>query len=82
MRAVAYESLKQGCVDCGFSDIRALQFDHVRGTKSGEISQMIRRGVSERVLREEISKCEVRCANCHMIVTTQRRATDWHNEYL
>jgi hypothetical protein len=43
---------------------------------------MVRRGTSDARLREEIAKCDVRCANCHMIVTVTRRAADWHNEYI
>ncbi|WP_027479003.1 hypothetical protein [Gryllotalpicola ginsengisoli] len=82
IRSVVYEHLKQGCVDCGFSDIRALQFDHVRGTKVMAISTMIRRGASLRTIESEIAKCEVRCANCHMIETVKRREHDWHNAYL
>jgi hypothetical protein len=81
-RRILYETLKSGCVDCGFGDIRALQFDHVRGTKVSDISRMVRQGTSDATLVAEIAKCEVRCANCHLIVTAQRRSNDWHNDYL
>lgn len=81
-RQIVYDALKSGCVDCGFTDIRALQFDHVRGTKRDSISRMVRQGTSDALLRAEIAKCEVRCANCHMIVTVARRESDWHNDYL
>ncbi|WP_162939969.1 hypothetical protein [Gryllotalpicola protaetiae] len=81
-RAIVYEAIKAGCVDCGFRDIRALQFDHVRGEKIGDISRMIQRGVGFPMLRAEIAKCEVRCANCHSIATAERRANDWHRDYL
>lgn len=60
------------CVDCGYSDIRALEFDHVRGEKAREISVMIGQGYTPRGLAKEIAKCEVRCANCHRIVTVER----------
>ena len=55
------------CVDCGEADIRALEFDHVRGRKSWGIGHMVGRGMSERRLKAEINKCEVRCANHHRI---------------
>jgi len=42
-----------------------LEFDHVRGTKSGNISEMMRGGFSWKRVLEEIEKCEIRCANCH-----------------
>lgn len=55
------------CVDCGLRDHRVMDFDHVRGTKSMEISDMIRRGFSLDKIKEEIEKCDVRCSNCHRI---------------
>ena len=29
------------CVDCGETDIRVLEFDHIKGKKSGDISRMM-----------------------------------------
>lgn len=55
------------CVDCGFSNPIALDFDHVRGVKLGSISEMKKDGWSPETLIEEIAKCEIRCANCHRI---------------
>lgn len=56
------------CIDCGCSDIRVLQFDHLRDKKE-HISVMVCRAQSWTVIEEEIAKCEVRCANCHIIKT-------------
>ena len=61
------------CIDCGNSDIRVLEFDHVRGIKSGNISHSIRNNWSIDKIKEEIKKCEVRCCNCNRIVTIERR---------
>lgn len=55
------------CVDCGYNDIRALDFDHVRGQKRNEVSALVTKGCSLKAIEEEINKCEVRCANCHRI---------------
>ena len=55
----------RSCVDCAESDVRVLEFDHVRGTKRGNISEMVLAGVAWRRIEEELAKCEVRCANCH-----------------
>ena len=54
------------CVDCGESDLLVLEFDHIdRSTKLGEVAHIVKRKLSANKIMEEISKCEVRCANCH-----------------
>ena len=63
------------CVDCGMPNPVVLQFDHVRGKKSGNISKMLIRGCSWGTIQKEMSKCEIRCANCHFIKTASRN--DW-----
>jgi hypothetical protein len=53
------------CVDCGESDPRTLDFDHV-GEKNFTIGNALTtRGVDLDILAKEISLCEVRCSNCH-----------------
>lgn len=61
------------CIDCGNSDVRVLEFDHVRGKKLISISHAVRNAWNENNLKEEMSKCEIRCANCHRIITIERR---------
>jgi hypothetical protein len=61
------------CVDCGNDDVRVLEFDHVRGNKETNVSNIIRNGWKLERLISEIEKCEVRCCNCHRIVTIERR---------
>lgn len=58
------------CVDCGECDFIVLHFDHVRGKKYKNISQMT--SGSLRALKNELKKCEVRCANCHMRKTARQ----------
>ena len=53
------------CVDCGKTDIRFLTFDHVRGVKKMNVSQMVNQGYSIEALQAEIDKCEIRCLECH-----------------
>ena len=58
------------CVDCGNADIRVLQFDDIaRGPDVVRVSRLI--GTRNRLLAE-LEKCEVRCANCHMIRTGEQ----------
>jgi len=58
------------CIDCGHTDIRILEFDHVRGNKSGHVSRMVGLGYSWTTIEAELAKCDVRCANCHRIKTS------------
>lgn len=62
-----------GCVDCGVSNPIILEFDHVRGSKVNNIADMVNQSYSLTTIKEEIRKCEVRCANCHRIKTHERR---------
>ena len=58
--------LKHPCMDCGEADPVVLEFDHRDpATKSMSVANMLRRSWSIARLSEEISKCDVRCANCH-----------------
>ena len=59
------------CVDCGESDPVVLHFDHVRGEKIENVSNMARKNIWSKV-EKEIEKCEIRCANCHMRKTAKQ----------
>ena len=62
------------CVDCGYSDIRALQFDHRdRGKKLMAVSDLVKRASSIERIKIEIAKCDVRCANCHFIRSAEEQ---------
>lgn len=52
------------CVDCGETNIDLLDFDHLRD-KRDNVSTLARGAVSLEVLKAEVDKCDVRCANCH-----------------
>jgi hypothetical protein len=62
------------CVDCGENDPIVLQFDHIRD-KTYNISNMSRSYGLESI-KEEIDKCEVRCANCHLRRTAKQQ--NWY----
>lgn len=59
------------CVDCGEDDHVVLTVDHVRGSKRFTIADRLHSMRWER-LRDEIEKCGVVCANCHMRRTARR----------
>jgi hypothetical protein len=59
------------CADCGLTDPRILEFDHL-GDKAEEIAALWRRGRSLDELRDEVAKCEVVCVNCHRHRTASR----------
>jgi hypothetical protein len=53
------------CIDCGNADPVVLEFDHRDpATKLTEVSRLIVKTPWSRVLAE-ITKCDVRCINCH-----------------
>jgi hypothetical protein len=57
------------CVDCGEKDPVVLTFDHLRD-KEFCIANAVKR-FSWPKIEEEIGKCVVRCANCHMRKTAK-----------
>jgi sRNA-binding protein len=71
------------CVDCGESDILVLEFDHrPKHTKLAEISAMISGTRSLKALKEEVTKCDVRCANCHKRMTYARFGDTYRTKYI
>lgn len=69
----------KSCVDCGILDIVVFEFDHVRGEKVDDVSKLMKKGCWGRVLNE-LTKCDVVCANCHRI-RTARRNGDYKARY-
>ena len=72
-QCLAIYKVTLGCVDCGYRDhAAALDCDHLPGTvKLFDISRVASRSLS--ALIAELEKCEVVCANCHRVRTTDRR---------
>lgn len=60
------------CADCGIKyPYPVMEFDHLRDKKFN-ISSAVNKAASMQALIDEISKCEVVCANCHRIRTFER----------
>ncbi|GGI48053.1 hypothetical protein BCL57_002884 [Agromyces flavus] len=72
--------LSHPCVDCGEGDIRVLDFDHRQGEdKSAEVMKLAKAAYSWQRVADEIAKCDVRCRNCHAIVTYERMGANWRS---
>ena len=59
------------CVDCGEDRSNVLDFDHVRGEKLMNVTEMVNRGYDLADIQNEIDKCDIRCANCHRLRTAK-----------
>jgi hypothetical protein len=68
------DRFKSGCLDCGITDPRVLEWDHVNG-KSWDISKLIHDGASIERAEKELAKCELVCSNCHKIRTYERTSS-------
>ncbi len=76
-RRVGAHLARHPCVDCGETDVRVLEFDHLPGVdKHADVAAMVADGGRWSDVEAEIAKCEVRCASCHRRVTCERRG-DW-----
>jgi hypothetical protein len=66
------------CNRCGFNKhIVALQFHHKDDNKVANVSTMLQLGYSYERVKTEADKCELICANCHMI----EHLGDMYDEY-
>jgi len=54
------------CVECGFSDFRALQLDHINGGGTAERNSLPFEGVFKRALKFP-DEYQLLCANCNWI---------------
>jgi hypothetical protein len=74
LQFIVIEWKMQGCVDCGYADVRAIDPDHVDPTqKHDNISRMVTMCASAQRIRDELDKCLPRCIRCHRRVTRDAR---------
>lgn len=64
---------EQKCTDCGTTDYRVFEFDHINDDKFANVSLLLNTGYSWNIIQEEMNKCEIVCANCHRIRTFTRQ---------
>lgn len=72
IRSYIWDFLQQHpCVDCGEKDIVVLTFDHI-ANKKANIGEMTHWRYGLNAVKQEIAKCQVRCANCHLRKTAKQ----------
>lgn len=68
------------CIDCGETNVIVLEFDHRDDVKKDfNISESTNSGYSWNRIKNEIDKCDVRCANCHRIKTAKQ--FEWYKDF-
>src|SRR5947209_3526496 len=75
-RRIVREAKKgRSCADCGLHYPHfVMDFDHRPGEgKRAGINVLVKRGTKAETLLDELSRCDLVCANCHRIRTYQRR---------
>ena len=72
-RLAAIKLLGSKCIRCGFTDLRALQIDHVKGDGGDERRRLGRNGhqINKRVLAVNGEGYQLLCANCNWIKRTE-----------
>lgn len=63
------------CIDCRIDDVRVLEFDHRDpAQKRTAVSTLATADFCLAMVKAEVAKCDVRCANCHRIKTMDQRS--------
>lgn len=62
-----------GCAKCGIKDPRVLQYDHIDSSeKKLSVSWMVQGIFCLELIKTEIRKCQILCANCHSIKSSEQ----------
>ena len=73
IRAFVKKEKEKPCMDCRQTyHWFAMDFDHVRGKKTYNLSICAQKGLSLGRVKQEIEKCDLVCANCHRFRTFVR----------
>ncbi len=76
IRQKALDIIGRECVQCGFTDLRALQLDHIHGGGTKEHAALGTKGIHMKICKnpEEAKKIyQCLCANCNTIKEWERR---------
>lgn len=70
------------CKRCGENHVACLQFHHIDPTeKRYTVATMPQNCISIEKMKQEISKCEVLCANCHAKEHYKQAHKDLHSDH-
>jgi len=74
LRLILWEAKQRPCQDCGgVFHPWVMEFDHRESSlKLDAVANLVSHGCTDERLRNEISKCDVVCANCHRMRTYHR----------
>jgi hypothetical protein len=78
LRILAVKKLGGKCARCGFSDFRALQFDHIHGKGTMEWEEVGAIKIFQFILSDPNSseKYQILCANCNWIKKSENDEVD------
>lgn len=80
LQAIIDEWKLRGCIDCGYTDIRAIDPDHLDpAEKHDNLSRMVQMCASAARIRAELAKCVPRCSRCHRRDTWDKRPSRWRS---
>lgn len=78
-RQYVFNYLKKNPCSCGELDPIVLEFDHNNPLdKIKSVSKLANSPVSLEIVKKEINKCTVRCANCHRRKTA--KSYQWYKD--
>ncbi|HZU04228.1 MAG TPA: HNH endonuclease signature motif containing protein [Ktedonobacteraceae bacterium] len=73
LRQSAIEALGGACVLCGYTDIRALEIDHITPIRNSK-NRIDNPSLFMSIVRGNTENLQVLCANCHAIKTYEENA--------
>lgn len=84
LRGLIIQKLGGCCRHCGFTDVRALQIDHVLGGGNKELKNGRGAGLKYdyEVLRDTDGKYQLLCANCNWIKRHENKEAQGRNQHV
>lgn len=76
-RLKAIELLGNKCINCGESDWRCLQFDHINGGGTKEHSKICRSKFLHNIINGTRRDIQLLCANCNWKKKYENRESNW-----